>query len=84
MKLPEPVKAVCVMVSHVGSTHMTPKDSYFTAAQMIAFRNAALEEAAQHCERVIDELQITDDISEKIYLDGVDCAEEIRALKVKQ
>ena len=32
--MPEPLRAVCVMVSAVGSTHMTPKDNYYTATQL--------------------------------------------------
>ena len=33
-KLPKPLMAVCVMVSAHGSTHMTPRNDYYTADQL--------------------------------------------------
>ena len=52
--LPEPVQAVCVMVSNIGSTHMTPKGNYYTSKQlraaMVAAYEEGVEEAAKACE----------------------------------
>lgn len=40
---------------------------------------AEREECARLCEQPCDEIQITDDISERIYRDAFECAEAIRA-----
>ena len=52
--LPEPVQAVCVMVSNFGSTHMTPKGNYYTSKQlraaMVAAYEEGVEDAAKECE----------------------------------
>ena len=40
---------------------------------------AEREECARVCEQPVDEIQITDDISQRIYRDAFDCAEAIRA-----
>ena len=40
---------------------------------------AEREECARVCEQPVDEIQITDDISQRIYKDAFDCAEAIRA-----
>ena len=37
------------------------------------------EACAKACEQPIDEIQITDDISERVYKDAFECAEAIRA-----
>ena len=34
-QLPPPSRAVCVMVSEVGSTHMTPKGDYYSAKDVL-------------------------------------------------
>jgi hypothetical protein len=37
------------------------------------------EECAKLCETPIDEIQITDDCAETVYMDATECAEAIRA-----
>ena len=42
-ELPNPVRAVVVMVSAIGSTHKTPGKDYYTADQMRAYAAQAVE-----------------------------------------
>jgi Xaa-Pro aminopeptidase len=49
----------------------------------IAAARAALEAAAKVCEQPVDEIQITDTDSHTVYMDGRDCAEELRALRIE-
>lgn len=51
-------------------------------ARDIQVARFVLEAAAKVCEQPVDEIQITDTDSHLCYMDGIECAEEIRALEI--
>ena len=81
--LPEPVQAVCVMVSNIGSTHMTPKGNYYTSKQllaaMVAAYNEAIEDAAKVCTK--DAEQFAKDDWQSTALACYACTNTIRKMK---
>jgi hypothetical protein len=76
MKLPE----MSVIDTHLPSN---TKIRGFTTEQMLAWGKACAEsereECAKVCETPIDEIQITDDCAETVYMDATECAAAIRA-----
>ena len=68
MNLPEP------------AAHLADSLPLYTEAQLLKVRADTIAECAALCERPIDEIQITDDCGELIYMNAQECAEAIRAL----
>lgn len=54
-KLPAPSRAVCVMVSEVGSTHMTPKGDYYSAKDVQQAYAAGRDSMKAECVKVCEE-----------------------------
>jgi hypothetical protein len=72
MKLPEP-----------NLINKYPTPGHYTTEQMLAWGKACAEaereECAKVCETPIDEIQITDDCAETVYMGATECADAIRA-----
>jgi hypothetical protein len=60
-----------------------PELGRYTTEQMLAWGKACAaaerEECAKLCETPIDEIQITDDCAETVYMGATECAAAIRA-----
>ena len=83
--MPKPVQAVCVMVSNIGSTHMTPKGNYYTSKQlraaMVAAYNEAIEDAAETCRDMKQECGEPDSMQACLNRQMMSCSDAIRKLK---
>jgi len=61
-------------------------DEFYAAARRFValIRADERETCAMLCEQPVDEIQITDDCKEMIYMDGKECAQAIRSRKVTE
>jgi len=60
-----------------GFVHYQSAKAWLHYGQLVAA--AEREACAKVCEQPIDEIQVTDDCSDIIYMDGLECAAAIRA-----
>jgi hypothetical protein len=78
------MKSIIELAKQAG---FTSEDHHAIRAMLERFahliRAEVLEECAGVCEQPVDEIQVTDDESDLIYMDGRECAAAIRALKEK-